>query len=123
MTIFKLGVVGQPIKHSLSPIIHQEFSIRTGIQLQYEAYEVPPEALDSLGWVCYRLGDHAEAIKHLTRALSSLLIPEPEIVAHLGEVLWITGQKKEARLVWGQILQNDPSNAIIQETLERLEVE
>ena len=82
-----------------------------------------PEALDSLGWVCYRLGDHAEAIKHLTRALSSLLIPEPEIVAHLGEVLWITGQKKEARLVWGQILQNDPSNAIIQETLERLEVE
>jgi tetratricopeptide (TPR) repeat protein len=81
------------------------------------------EALDSLGWVCYRLGDHAEAIKHLTQALSSLLIPEPEIVAHLGEVLWITGQKKEARLVWDKILQSDPNNTIIQETLERLEVE
>ena len=82
-----------------------------------------PEALDSLGWVSYRLGDHAEAIKHLTQALSSLLVPEPEIVAHLGEVLWVIGQKKEARQVWGQILQNDPSNTIIQETLGRLEVE
>lgn len=81
------------------------------------------ETLDSLGWVYYKLGDNIQAIRYLTQALSLTTKPVPEISAHLGEVLWITGKKIKAQSVWNKILQIDSKNAIIQETLKRLKVE
>jgi predicted negative regulator of RcsB-dependent stress response len=48
------------------------------------------------------------------------LMPDPEIAAHLGEVLWAMGKKKEAQQVWQRGLQLDPDNAIIQNTIKRL---
>jgi len=77
-----------------------------------------PATTDSLGWVCYRLGKHDEAIKHLRNALS--MLPDPEVAAHLGEVLWVTGEHDEAITIWQKILDNDPDNSIIRETMERL---
>ena len=77
-----------------------------------------PATTDSLGWVCYRLGKHDEAIKHLRNALS--MLPDPEVAAHLGEVLWVTGARDEALTIWQKILDSDPDNSIIQETMERL---
>jgi len=77
-----------------------------------------PATIDSLGWVSYRLGKYDEAIKHLRDALSKL--PDPEVAAHLGEVLWVTGQQDEAMSVWQKVLENDPDNSIILETMERL---
>lgn len=81
------------------------------------------ETLDSLGWVYFQQGNHTEAIKYLTQALSYLSKPEPEICSHLGEVLWITGEKNKAKSVWEQILRQDPNNIIIKKTLQRLKVE
>ena len=81
------------------------------------------ETLDSLGWVYFQQGNHTEAIKYLTQALSYLSKPEPEIYSHLGEVLWVIGEKNKAKSVWEQILRQDPSNIIINKTLKRLEVE
>ena len=43
--IKKYGVIGDPIEHSLSPIIHKEFSNHFGIQLQYEKYLVKDNQL------------------------------------------------------------------------------
>ena len=43
--IKKYGVIGDPIEHSLSPIIHKEFSDHFGIQLQYEKYLVKDNQL------------------------------------------------------------------------------
>jgi len=77
-----------------------------------------PATIDSLGWVSYRLGKYDEAIKHLRDALSKL--PDPEVAAHLGEVLWVTGQQDEAMSVWKKVLANDPDNSTILETMERL---
>ena len=77
-----------------------------------------PATIDSLGWVFYRLGNYEEAIKHLREALSKL--PDPEVAAHLGEVLWVTGEQEEATSVWQKVLEKDPDNAIIRETMERL---
>lgn len=77
-----------------------------------------PATIDSLGWVSYRLGKYDEAIKHLRNALSKL--PDPEVAAHLGEVLWVTGQQDEAMSVWQKVLANDPENSTILETMERL---
>ena len=59
-----------------------------------------------------------EAIKHLRDALSKL--PDPEVAAHLGEVLWVTGQQDEAMSVWQKVLENDPDNSTILETMKRL---
>ena len=37
---FKLGVVGNPIEHSLSPFIHSRFARHENINLEYQAYKV-----------------------------------------------------------------------------------
>ncbi len=67
-----------------------------------------PFILDSYGWLLYRLGNSAEAIKHLRRALA--LRSDAEISAHLGEVLWVTGERREAESVWDRALKDTPDN-------------
>ena len=39
----KFAVIGQPIKHSLSPSIHSEFAKDAGIDISYEAIEIDPK--------------------------------------------------------------------------------
>lgn len=77
-----------------------------------------PAVIDSMGWVAYRLGNYEEALEKLRRAMTAL--PDHEIAAHLGEVLWVTGSKEEAISVWKQGLELDPKSEIIHKTLHRL---
>jgi tetratricopeptide (TPR) repeat protein len=79
-----------------------------------------PFIADSLGWVEYRLGNHAQALMHLKRAYASR--PDVEIAAHLGEVLWVTGAREEARRVWREGRSRDADNEVLRETLARLQV-
>ncbi|MEZ5583145.1 MAG: tetratricopeptide repeat protein [Candidatus Competibacteraceae bacterium] len=51
-----------------------------------------------MGWVQYRLGNHKEALEYLHRAYE--LNQDPEIAAHLTEVLWVVGQQQEAKDVF-----------------------
>lgn len=44
---YKLGVIGDPIDHSLSPKIHNLFAKQTKITIDYQPYHVLPENLDS----------------------------------------------------------------------------
>ena len=67
-----------------------------------------PFILDSLGWVYYRLGQVPEALKHLQHAYSSRA--DPEIAAHLGEVLWKSGQRDEAQKIWRASLAENPGH-------------
>ena len=78
-----------------------------------------PAILDSMGWVQYRLGNHDLALKYLRRALARLM--DDEIAAHLGEVLWVTGQKAEARRVWSRALEHEPESRILREVKQRLD--
>jgi len=73
--------------------------------------------LDSMGWVQYRLGHYAEAIRYLQQALA--LKPDPEVAAHLGEVLWVTGNKSEAQKIWQRALKNTPEAKIVRDTMDR----
>lgn len=77
-----------------------------------------PAIIDSLGWVQYRLGNLDEAIKQLRSAYARQ--PDPEIAAHLGEVLWKAGHKDEARKVWAQGRKKDAKNKVLLETINRL---
>jgi tetratricopeptide (TPR) repeat protein len=79
-----------------------------------------PSITDSLGWVEYRLGNREEALRLLRDAYRGQ--PDAEIAAHLGEVLWVTGQTDEARAVWREGRKRDADNEVLRETLARLRV-
>lgn len=90
--------------------------------LQYieRALAVEPDdgvIIDSLGWVHYRLGNLAKAEEYLRRALS--LVDDPEVAAHLGEVLWQAGKQEEARTVWQQALAKHPEHKTLLKVLQR----
>lgn len=73
--------------------------------------------IDSYGWVLYRLGRIEEALVELRRAYT--LMKDPEIAAHLGEVLWVSGQEDEARRFFDEALKLDPDNRSLQRALEK----
>jgi Flp pilus assembly protein TadD len=74
-----------------------------------------PAIIDSYGWVLYRLGRTREALVELRRAFT--LQKDPEIAAHLGEVLWVSGDKSEARKVLEEARKLDPDNRSLQRAL------
>ncbi|AFJ03234.1 TPR repeat protein [Methylophaga frappieri] len=78
-----------------------------------------PYYLDSLGWVYYRLGDLEKAETYLRQALA--VQDDAEFSAHLGEVVWVQGNRREARKIWQQALEKYPDNDILTETMERFE--
>jgi tetratricopeptide (TPR) repeat protein len=85
-----------------------------------KAFELEPEdaaVMDSMGWVKYRLGDYDEAIRHLRRA--NELAKDPEIAAHLGEVLWVSGNKNGALEIWEQSLEENPDHEILLRVMKR----
>jgi len=43
----RYGVMGFPVSHSRSPVIHRLFAQQTGQDLQYELLEVPPDKLET----------------------------------------------------------------------------
>ena len=94
---------------------------RVLIQRALELSPGDPFITDSLGWVEFRLGNHAEALRLLQRAYAAR--PDPEIGAHLGEVLWALGQRDEARRIWLEARGRDAANDVLRETLARLRVE
>ncbi|WP_444757586.1 tetratricopeptide repeat protein [Pseudomonas sp. A014] len=77
-----------------------------------------PAVLDSLGWVNYRLGNLDEAERLLRQALERF--PDHEVAAHLGEVLWANGKRREARQVWAKAFAEQPDSPILRKTVLRL---
>lgn len=88
------------------------------------AHEIQPNdasIIDSMGWVAYRLGRLEESESFLRRAWE--LDRNPEIAAHLGEVLWAMGREKDAIEVWREGLSVDGEHPVLVETLDRMDVE
>ncbi|MFN3986225.1 MAG: tetratricopeptide repeat protein [Rhodocyclaceae bacterium] len=86
-----------------------------------KALELAPDdpfILDSLGWVRFRRSDLEGALAHLERAHE--LRPDPEIAAHLGEVLWLMERRDEAQRVWTDALDAHPGHEALTSTVERL---
>lgn len=91
------------------------------LKLIRKAVELSPDdpyIMDSLGWVYYRMGNFTEGLNFLNLAFAAR--PDPEIAAHLGEVLWVKGAKDDAKNIWRSALEKDPDNEILLETLQRL---
>ncbi|MEW5248132.1 tetratricopeptide repeat protein [Microbulbifer sp. 2201CG32-9] len=79
-----------------------------------------PAIIDSMGWIEYRLGNYPAAVEHLQRALEKY--PDHEIAAHLGEVLWMQGNREQAMEVWQKGLQLNPNSQLIPAAIERLQI-
>lgn len=90
------------------------------IQKALEFAPGDPFISDSLGWVEFRMGNKAEALRILETAYKAR--PDAEIAAHLGEVLWSLGQRDRAQSIWREGLLLNNENETLQETLRRLRV-
>lgn len=76
-----------------------------------------PFIIDSLGWVLYRRGDLGGALEQLQKAFG--LRADPEIAAHLGEVLWMLGRRDEAARVWKDAAKASPDNAVLADVIKK----
>lgn len=112
-----LNALGYTLADQTDRYEEAEILIRQAYILQ------PNEAsiVDSMGWISYRLGRNQEALDFLVRAWE--LDRNPEIAAHLGEVLWVTGQKEDALGIWREGAEIDAANYVLVETIERLGAE
>jgi tetratricopeptide (TPR) repeat protein len=80
-----------------------------------------PAIIDSLGWVQFKLGMYEESKINLERAFE--LFPDHEVAAHLGEVLWVMGNREAAREIWEVALEDRPDSEFILSTMQRLNAE
>lgn len=90
------------------------------LHLIEKALQLAPEdpfILDSKGWVLYRRGDMQGALEVLKKAFT--LRADPEIAAHLGEVLWALGRQDEARQTWGDAMKASPGNEVLVGTVRK----
>jgi Flp pilus assembly protein TadD len=91
-----------------------------GQALIARALEQKPDSyaiMDSAGWALFRLKRNEEALAWLERAWDRSR--DPEVAAHLGEVLWTLGRRDEARELWQRAQQDAPDNRNLRRTMER----
>ena len=76
-----------------------------------------PVIIDSFGWLQFRLGNYDQALQYLRKAFEG--DPDPEIAAHLGEVLWVSGRQVEAKGVWRKALRDEPTSEYLEKIKRR----
>jgi tetratricopeptide (TPR) repeat protein len=90
------------------------------LQLIDKALSLEPDdpfILDSKGWLLFRQGDLAAALETLQKAYAKK--PDPEIAAHIGEVLWVLGRTDEALTLWREATKAHPTNEALATTIKR----
>ncbi len=92
-----------------------------GLEYIQRALKLAPDdafILDSMGWAHFRMGQLDDAERYLRRAIKGR--PDAEIAAHLGEVLWVKGERDRAQEIWQSQLKAAPDNPVLLETVRRL---
>ena len=85
-----------------------------------KAYELMPDdaaITDSLGWLYYRQGRYADSIELLQKAYD--MLADTEIAAHLGEVLWVSGDQAKATKVWEDALRTEPDDDLLNRVMKK----
>jgi tetratricopeptide (TPR) repeat protein len=72
---------------------------------------------DSLGWVHFRSGRLDEALVTLQKAYKTRR--DPEIAAHLGEVMWARGEREQALKLWQTALLENPDNDLLKTVISK----
>jgi Flp pilus assembly protein TadD len=87
------------------------------IRLAFELEPDSPAIVDSMGWVLFRQGKLEIARSYLELAYA--MMDDPELVAHLGEVLWATGEQVRATELWDAGLVKYPDSEPLKTTRQR----
>jgi len=85
-----------------------------------KASEIDPEnpaIIDSLGWVLYKLGQHEDGLVELQRAYK--LMEDPEVAAHLVEVLAELERLDEALELLESAEKHDPDSKLLKDVRTR----
>lgn len=101
-------------------LLERNVRLNEGMQLVEKAYKLSPDdaaIMDSMGWGYYRLGDMPKSLEFMRRAYAAY--PDPEVAAHLGEVLWQTGARDEAKKIWQDSLKEHPDSTVLQSVIKR----
>lgn len=101
-------------------LIDKTKHIEKGLEYIKKAYKLEPDDAaihDSMGWAYYRLGQYDEALKYLRRAFDKL--KDAEIAAHLGEVLWVAGEREAAQEIWNSALQQAPNDDLLKNVMQK----
>ncbi|HEU0220237.1 MAG TPA: tetratricopeptide repeat protein [Gallionella sp.] len=101
-------------------LLERNERIAEAVELVEKALQLAPDdaaIMDSVGWGYYRSGRLDKSLKLLRRAFAGN--PDPEVAAHLGEVLWVHGDKDEARKVWQDSIKANPGNALLQTVIKK----
>ena len=101
-------------------LLERNERIAEAVELVEKALQLAPDdiaIMDSVGWGYYRSGKLDESVKFLRKAFAGN--PDPEIASHLGEVLWVRGNKEEARKIWQDSLKAHPGNPLLQAVIKK----
>jgi tetratricopeptide (TPR) repeat protein len=104
-------------------LLERNERIPEAMQLVEKALELAPDdasIMDSVGWGYYRNGKLDESVKILRRAYTASNA-NPEIAAHLGEVLWVRGDKQEAKKIWQDSLKENSDNEQLQTVIKKFD--
>ena len=100
--------------------LERNVRVAEAMELVEKAYKLAPDDIaivDSMGWGYFRLGQYDKSIAFLRRAYQAN--PDPEIAAHLGEALWMSGDKAGAQQVWSENSKANPKNETLQAVIKR----
>ncbi len=100
--------------------LERNVRIQEAMELVEKAYKLAPDdaaIIDSMGWGYYRLGQYDKSVEFLQRAYKAN--PDPEIAAHLGEALWLSGDKDGAQKIWTDSTQSNPGNEALQAVIKK----
>jgi tetratricopeptide (TPR) repeat protein len=103
-------------------LLERNERIPEAMQLVEKALQLAPDdaaIMDSVGWGYYRSGKLDESIKMLRRAYAGNA--NPEIAAHLGEVLWMRGDKAEAKKIWQESLKENSGNEQLLDVIKKFD--
>ncbi|MFA5370886.1 MAG: tetratricopeptide repeat protein [Sideroxydans sp.] len=100
--------------------LERNVRVAEAMELVQKAHALLPDdaaILDSMGWGYFRLNDLEQSIMFLRRAFAAN--PDPEIAAHLGEALWVKGEREEAQTIWRDSVQTHPDSAALQAVMRK----
>lgn len=100
--------------------LERNVRVAEAMELVEKAYKLAPDDIaivDSMGWGYFRLGQYDKSIAFLRRAYQAN--PDPEIAAHLGEALWMSGDQAGAQQVWSENSKANPKNETLQSVIKR----
>lgn len=95
-------------------LIEAKGLIEQALLLEPNSYHI----LDSMGWVLFQLGDYQPARRFLQKAYA--LQADPEIAAHLSEVLFAVGEQQQAKQLLKKTLLKHPEHDTVLQSMRRL---